>query len=167
MKITKRTLYKDCYYFARKEHVDAVKKAVRPEDLEGYETLLALSLGQFLSLIKGNENLIKELFFSELDFTFWDFCKRLKWLDNEVLKITKIFDSLKVSSKPEEKKAAANVEFLPFHLEIRAFAIDRFHLKSFDEADKCRLSDVLVLKKREAANSKYERNLREIYAVKK
>ena len=167
MQITRHTKYKDCFYFVKSEHIEEVKKLVTVDDLEGYETLLSLSLGDFIRLTKNNKDLIEKLFFSDKkDFTFWELCKRLKWLDVEIEKIKKIFDTMKVNHKDEEKKAAANVNFLPFELEIMAFTIEKLHLHSFKEAEEAKLSDVLVLKRRESANAKYERNLREIYNAK-
>ena len=168
MNITDKTLYKDCFMFIKHEHIEQIKEKVSDEDLQGYEAIVSLNLGDFLRLIKGDETIILDLFFKgNVNFTLYEFCKRIKWLENEAKKIQSIFDSMKLKHTDEEKRASNGVQFLPFELEIQAFAIEKFHLKSFEEAEKCRTSDVLVMKKREVANAKYERNLRTIYGNKK
>lgn len=86
----------------------------------------------------------------------------LKAVNSGIEKFSKWLEQFQVKQSPEEKQAAQGVKFPSLVEQIYIDCVSFFHLHSFDEVDGIQLSSWMMIKKSNAANSKFERNYNRI-----
>lgn len=161
MVITKKTKLSECSIFLTEDDINTIAEKVPDEYLSRYDSILSGTIGNFIRLLTGDQTFFKEYFFNEnKDITVYEYAARLKHLKQEIDKIIKYLKSLSIEQMPEEITASKGVNFPSFSENMLIYCQQKFFCKSFKETENVLLSDFILHKKSDLANSKYERNLR-------
>lgn len=163
MKITKETKLSECSSILKIYDLQAIESKVDDSYLDKFDSILNVTIGEFIMLLRGDETYLKEYFLKgDLDITVYEYCAKAKHLKKEIEKIAKYLKSLGTKQSVNEIEAAKGVDFPTFEENLLIYCQKKFFLNSLKQAEECLLCDFLLLKKDDMANIKFEKNLRKI-----
>lgn len=158
MKITKKTKTRDILPLLTKERLEDLLEQVEPVTLE--KSILSMTLTEFNDIISDEESFMLELV--KHNRKALKFLGKLKSFREQMNGLNAFFKRLEINQSSEEKAAAKGVLFPDIMQRMLLTCCAFFHLKSFDEAEKCRISDYMLIYQNEAANAQYQRNYQAI-----
>lgn len=155
MIITKRTKTKDLLPLLDEERFQKVLDAVDEYPLK--KPLLSMTIGQFIEALEDgyamqylNEKYVYKAF------------GKLKSFKNQMEAITRFFKLNEIETSADHKNASNGVTFLTFEESMLYKAAEFFHLKSFDEAENVKLSNYMLIWKKETSEMKFQHNYNKI-----
>jgi hypothetical protein len=164
MKITKYTKLSECSSFITHDVLSEIEKKVSDSYLEGFESIVNSTVGEFIMLLRGDEEYLKKYFLkNNKDITVYEYAAKSKHLKKEIESISKFLKSLTLKQTDEEEAATRGVLFPTFEENILIYCQQKFFLNSFKEAENILLCDFLLHKKNDTANLKFEKNLRMLH----
>lgn len=119
-----------------------------------------MTVGEFIECL--NDDYLST-FFSNGDDLLVVAIGRIKQFKTEMEQIQKLLALNEIKLSNEEKAAQKGVVFPSFEETMLCECVDYFHLHSLDEAEKIPLSNYLIMKRKNSAESLFERNLNRIY----
>lgn len=158
MKITKKTKTSEILPFLTKDNLEDLLKQVETVPLE--KTLMSMTIAEFDGVINNEEgflmNLVKDNKYA------LQFLGKLKSYRTQIEGLNSFFKRFEVKLSPEETAAAKGVLFPDTIQRMLLTCCSFFHLKSFDEAEDCKVSDYLLIFQDEASTAQYQRNYNKI-----
>lgn len=158
MKITKKTKTRDILPLLTKERLEDLLEQVEPVPLE--KTLLSMSIYEFNDVINDEETLLLNLI--KGNKYALQFLGKLKSFRTQIDGLNSFFKRIEVKQSSEESSAARGVLFPDIIQKMLLTCCRFFHLKSFEEAEQCKVSDYMLIYQSEAANAIYQRNYNKI-----
>ena len=158
MRITKKTRTKDILPLLTKEKLDELLEKVEPVQLE--KTLMGMSIAEFNDVINDEDGYLLNLINSNPEALV--FLGKLKSFRTQIDGLNNFFKRLEVKMSPEETAATKGVMFPDIIQKMLLTCCSFFHLKSFEEAESCKVSDYMLIYQNEAASAQYQRNYQKI-----
>lgn len=159
MVITKKTKTKDLVPFLNEERFNMVLDAVEEYPLP--KDLICMTIGEFIDALDDSYTI---RFFKER--RAYKAFGKLKSFKNQLEGITKFLKQNDIEPNKEQKSASQGVNFLSFEENMLYTAAEFFHLKSFDEAEKVKLSNYLLIHKKTSSEAKFQHNYNRIIDMK-
>lgn len=158
MKITKGTRTRDILPLLTKENLEGVLEQVPEKPLE--KPLISMSVGEFGEIVSDEEEWLLKL--ARKYRRALDFLGRLKRFRAEMNGLSSFLKRFECSQTNEEKSAASGVLFPTLPQRMLLECCEFFHLRSFEEAEKCKVSDWLLVFQNNASSVLYQRNYSKI-----
>lgn len=158
MRITKKTRTKDILPLLTKERLEDLLEQVEPIPLD--KSVLSMTITEFNDVLNDDETLILNLIKENKHAL--QFLGKLKSFRNQMQSLNSFFKKLEIKQSPEENAAARGVLFPDMIQKMLLTCCSFFHLKSFEEAEKCKVSDYMLIYQNEAASALYQRNYNKI-----
>lgn len=158
MRITKKTRTKDILPLLTKERLEDLLEQVEPIPLD--KSVLSMTITEFNDVLNDDETLILNLIKENKHVL--QFLGKLKSFRNQMQSLNSFFKKLEIKQSPEESAAARGVLFPDMIQKMLLTCCSFFHLKSFEEAEKCKVSDYMLIYQNEAASALYQRNYNKI-----
>ena len=156
MKITDKTLYTDLLYI-EKYIPDAERERLIQASQQRYKEYYNLTIAEFFALLDKDYTIIDYFGNSEqltvLQYFF------LQGFTAFVAELQTIFEKLNLKPTFDEQKNMQGVLPMSFSESIIVFVQDFFGLKSYSEAEKITLADVVLAKKVHYNRSIYQHNV--------
>lgn len=149
MLITRKTKTKSVLPFLTDERVEQLLEAVEPQPLE--KDLTDMTVGEFLDVL---EDGYAERFLRE-KYVYMAFGK-LKEFKNQMEGITKYLKMNEIKPNADQERAAIGVEFPDFGEQMLLTVTEYFGLKSFDEAEKVKMSNYMLIAKKQSSEAKFK-----------
>ena len=159
MLITKKTKTNDLVPFLNEERFNMVLDAVEEYPLP--KDLICMTIGEFIETLEDGY----AMRFLDEKYVYKAFGK-LKSFKNQMEGINKFFEMNDVEASEDHKKASNGVNFLTFEENMLYKVAEFFHLKSFDEAEKVKLSNYMLIHKKESSEVKFQHNWNKIIEMK-
>lgn len=157
MVITKRTKTRDVLPLLTKEMVEELIEAV-PAVKFSKKPIISLSIEEFNELL--DEEAVMQGFAREK--RLYKFIGKLKDYRNQMKQLTDFIKLFEVKSNAEEKQAARGILFPNFTQRV-LLTCAKFFGMTFDEAaQKCKISDYLLILQDEGSAAQFEHNYRNI-----
>lgn len=166
MKITKQTLLKDVTSLLTTEHFEKILDKIEIVDGK-YQTIFSFTVGEFLMLLNWQEEFYRRYFEGKENGTVYEYAEKTKHLRSELKTIIDYLKRFDIRQTKEQEQASKGIDFPSFQESVLIFCIEKFNLKSFEEAEKTKVLDFLIMKKHQHAITVYEKNLRRILTPKK
>jgi len=158
MLITNKTKTRDVLAIVTtKELIDQLLEKVESYPLE--KDILEMTIAEFSDVINDEEAYITKLLSEEYALKAFG---RLKNYREQMRTLVDWLKKLEVSQTLDEKQAAIGVDFPSLPERMLLTVTEFFHLSSFDEGEKVKLSNYLLIAKDQAADVKYQRNYQRI-----
>lgn len=158
MLITKKTKTKHLLPLLNtQEKIDQVIEAMEPYPLK--KEVLSMTIGEFSHVVLEEQEFIKELLSEKLAYKAFG---RIKSFRIQMEQLSKWMKKLEVKQSQDEKAASIGVDFPDLIQRMLITVTKFFHLKSFDEAEKCSLSDYLLIFMDQASDVKFQRNYQKL-----
>lgn len=157
MLINKRTKTKKILPYLDEKQVEDIINQIPEVALP--TPILELSIGEFGALLDDEETYIKNLLNEKYLF---DALGKLKSYKRQMEELTNFLKLYEVKQTKEEKQAAVGVVFPDFAARMLLTVTKFFGLKSFDEAEKVKLSNYLLILQDEVSSLQYQRNYQNI-----
>lgn len=157
MLINKRTKTKKILPYLDEKQVEDIINQIPEVALP--TPILELSIGEFGALLDDEETYIKNLLNEKYLF---DALGKLKSFKRQMEELTNFLKLYEVKQTKEEKQAAVGVVFPDFAARMLLTVTKFFGLKSFDEAEKVKLSNYLLILQDEVSSMQYQRNYQNI-----
>lgn len=157
MLINKRTKTKKILPYLDEKQVEDIINQIPEVALP--TPILELSIGEFGALLDDEETYIKNLLNEKYLF---DALGKLKSFKRQMEELTNFLKLYEVKQTKEEKQAAVGVVFPDFAARMLLTVTKFFGLKSFDEAEKVKLSNYLLILQDEVSSLQYQRNYQDI-----
>lgn len=165
MRITEKTRYKDILPFMwDAERFEQLKEQIPYRDLKkdfGFWTC-----GDFVRIIQNDENFIHEKIIGRTKYAV-EYLGRLKTFEGLLKNIKQYLERNSTKESEEERQAAHGIEFPTMAEQIFLKVQQRFGLHSFEEVEKVKLTDYMLIVKDESSRHKYEKNLNMVYERKR
>lgn len=158
MKITKKTKTSEILPLLTKEKLDSLLEQVEPVPLE--KTLMSMTISDFDGVINDEDNFLMNLINDNPEALV--FLGKLKSFRTQIDGLNSFFKRLEVKMSPEETAAAKGVMFPDIIQKMLLTCCQFFYLKSFEEAESCKVSDYMLIYQNEAASAQYQRNYQKI-----
>ncbi len=162
MRITKRTKTKDILPLLTKERLDDLLEQVEAIPLK--KSILSMTLTEFNDIISDEEYFVLELV--KHNRKALKFLGKLKSFREQMNGLNAFFKRLEIKQTPEETAATKGVLFPDIMQRMLLTCCQFFHLKSFEEAEKCTVGSYMLIYQNEAANAIYQRNYNKIIEAK-
>lgn len=158
MLVTKKTKTKDLLPLLNtQEKIDMVLEAIEPYPLD--KDLLSMNIEEFSHVILEEEDYIKELLSEKRAYKALG---KLKSYRKQMEQLTKWMEKLEVKQSQDEKTASLGVDF-PDMIQRMLITVTKFFgLKSFSEAEKCLISDYLLIYMDQSSDVKFQRNYQKL-----
>ena len=155
MLITKRTKTRDILPLLNEERMKTLIDAIPEYPLE--KPLLEMTIGEFIDVLDDGYALkyLKER-------RAYKAFGKMKSFKNQLEAITNFLEMNNVDADNDQRAAANGVQFITFEENMLYTTAEFFHLKSFDEAEKVKLSNYLLINKKNTSETKYQYNLNKI-----
>ena len=158
MLITNKTKTRDVLAIVTtKELIDQLLEKVESYPLD--KDILEMTIAEFADVINDEEAYITKLLNEEYALKAFG---RLKNYREQMRTLVDWLKKLEVKQTPDEKQAAIGVDFPSLPERMLLTVTSFFHLNSFDEGEKVKLSNYLLIAKDQAADVKYQRNYQRI-----
>ena len=157
MKITSKTKTKYILPLLDADRLKSLLDEVPAVPLE--KTLLSMTIREFSDVLADEENFIKKILGHRKALTALGMLRSYREQAENIGKFMKMYDHKKT---PEEEQAAKGVVFPDFAARMMADCVRFFHLKSFDEAEKCKVSDWLTIFQIEGSQNLFQRRFNDI-----
>lgn len=158
MKITKNTRTRDLLPLLTKDNLEQVLEQVPEQPLE--KPLLSMSVAEFGEIVSDEEDWLLEL--ARKNRRALDFLGKLKRFQAEMNGISSFLKRFECTQTNEEKSAASGVLFPTLPQRMLLECCEFFHLHSFEDAEKCKVSDWLLVFQNNASSVLYQRNYSKI-----
>lgn len=158
MRITKRTKTAALLPLLTKEKLDELLEKVEQVPLE--KTLMSMTISEFDGVINDEDNFLLSLINDNPVALV--FLGKLKSFRTQIDGLNSFFKRLEVKMSPEETAATKGVMFPDIIQKMLLTCCSFFHLKSFEEAESCKVSDYMLIYQNEAASAQYQRNYQKI-----
>lgn len=159
MLITKKTKTKDLLPLLNEERFNRIMDAIDEYPLD--KQLVEFTIGEFIDALDDDYTM---RFFKEK--RAYKAFGKLKSFKNQLEGITKFLKQNDIEPNKEQKSAAQGVNFLSFEENMLYTAAEFFHLKSFDDAEKVKLSNYLLIHKKTSSEAKFQYNYNRIIDMK-
>lgn len=159
MLITKKTKTEDVLPFMTEENFKKLLDAVDEYPLD--KPLIEMTIGEFIETLEDGY----AMRFMEEKYVYKSFGK-LKSFKNQMEGINKFFEMNEVEPSADHKNASIGVNFLTFEENMLYKTAEFFHLKSFDEAENVKLSNYMLIHKKESSEAKFQHNWNRIMDMK-
>ena len=164
MKITDKTLYADLLYI-EKYIPDAEREKLTQAAQQRYKEYYNLTIAEFFALLDKDYTLI-EYFGNAEQLTALQYFF-LQGLTAFTAELQTIFEKLTLKPSFDEQRNMQGVLPMTFSESIIVFVQDFFGLKSYSDAEKITLADVVLAKKVHYNRSLYQRNAMKNLKLKK
>lgn len=157
MLITKKTKTRDIIVFLDEEKLKSLLDNVTPIPFSK-KSLLQHSIVEFKELL--DEEVILKKFLKERYAL--NFLGKLKDYREQMTNLNKFLKMYDIDQTMEQKAAQSNIIFPDLLQRILLTLVQFFHLSSFEEAEKKKLSDYLMIFQDQASKSLYEHKYQKI-----
>ena len=161
IRITHKTKTKDILPLLNEDSIKRLLEAVPEHPLE--HTLLSLKIKQFAEILENEQAFILQILKEKRALVAFGRLKSYKTQIEQFANFIKLYDYKETS---EEQQARRGISFPNMSQRMLSDCVRHFHLKSFDEAENCTVSDWLMVFQEDAANALYQRKLNDIYRKK-
>lgn len=158
MRITRRTKTRDILPLLTKERLEEVLEQVPEVPLR--KPLLSMTVGEFGEIVSDEEGWLLELVKENRRALV--FLGKVKTFRKEMEGISKFLKMFDYKQSQEESAAARGVMFPTLPQKMLLKCAEFFHLTSFEAAEKCKVSDWLLIFQDEASSALYQRNYSKI-----
>lgn len=160
MLITRRTRTRDVLPFVTdKETMDRIIGAVDEVPLD--KPLIEMTIAEFAETT--DEDYV--LRFLNEKYA-WKAFGKLKSLKKQTEEITKFLQMNEVKPNKDQESAAIGVVFPDMVEQMLIRVTEFFHLKSFDEAEQVKLSNYMLINKKDSSEAKFRSNYEKIIEMK-
>lgn len=159
MLITKKTKTKDLIPFLNEERFKMVLDSMEEYPLD--KPLVEMTIGEFIEALEDGY----AMRFLDEKYAYKAFGK-LKSFKNQMEGINKFFEMNDVEPSADHKKASIGINFLTFEENMLYKTAEFFHLKNFDEAENVKLSNYLLIYKKESSEAKFQHQWNKIIEMK-
>lgn len=151
MLITRRTKTKDILPFLNDSTIQQILDAVDEVPLD--KPLLEMTIAEFAETMEEDYVLsfLKEKY-------VWKAFGKIKSLKRQTEEITKFLKMNEVKPSKDQESAAIGVVFPDFVQQMLLTVTEYFHLSSFDEAEKVKLSNYMLIQQKQSAEMKFKQN---------
>ena len=152
MLITRRTRTRDVLPFVTdKETMDRIIGAVDEVPLD--KPLIEMTIAEFA------ETMDEDYVLRFLNEKYaWKAFGKIKSFKRQTEEITKFLKMNEVKPSKDQEQAARGVMFPSFEEQMLLTVCEYFHLKSFDEAEKVKLSNYMLIQQKQSAEMKFKQN---------
>lgn len=157
MKITNKTKTANILPLLDENRLKELIEQIPSYPLE--KSIMSMSIKQFSDILTDEETFIKKLLSHKRALVAFGKLKSYKEQIDRIAKFMKLYD---YKRSQDEEQATNGVVFPDFSIRMLADCVKFFHLKSFDEAESCKVSDWLTIFQIEAANSLFQHNYNKI-----
>lgn len=161
IRITHKTKTKDILPLLNAESIERLLDAVPEYPLE--TAVLSMKIRQFAEILTDEEAFITQTLKEKRALVAFGRLKSYKRQIEEFANFLKLYD---IKRTAEENAASKGIVFPNMSQRMMSDCVRYFHLKSFDEAEGCTVSDWLMVFQEDAANALYQRRIHEIYEKK-
>ncbi|MBR2772623.1 MAG: hypothetical protein IKD78_11560 [Bacteroidales bacterium] len=161
IRITNRTRTREVLPLLNADSIERLLDAVPEAELE--TTVLGMKIRDFAEILTNEEVFIAKLMSEKYALTAFGKLKAYRRQINELSAFVKKYD---FKENNEETQAKKGIVFPNMAQRMLSDCVRYFHLKSFDEAEGCTVSDWLTIFQEDAANALYQRRLHEIFQAK-
>lgn len=161
IRITHKTKTKDILPLLNAESIERLLDAVPEYPLE--TAVLSMKIRQFAEILTDEEAFITQTLKEKRALVAFGRLKSYKRQIEEFTNFLKLYD---IKRTAEENAASKGIVFPNMSQRMMSDCVRYFHLKSFEEAEGCTVSDWLMVFQEDAANALYQRRIHEIYEKK-
>ena len=158
MKITYKTRTKDILPLINEKNINDLLDVVPPYPLE--KPIMSMTIKEFALMLDSESDFLARLMSHKRALISFG---RLKQYKIEIENIGNFMKRFECKHKPEEEQAARGILFPDTSMRMLIDCVKFFHLKSFEEAEQCKVSDWLIIMQNDGANTLFERKLHEIW----
>lgn len=153
MKITKRTRVSDIVPLLTEKRVSQIIEKIDEYPLE--KNITDMTIGEFGEIILNEEEYIANMF-KPRERAYIVF-GRLKNFRRQLKEVMEFIQRFQIKQNADEKAAAVNINFPDMLSNILITTTQFFNLHSFDEAEKIKLCDYLLILQYKATDIQYQR----------
>lgn len=158
MRITKWTKTKDVLPLLNETNMQQLIDRIPPYP---YKSVLTMQISEFGELIEDEMSYItKNIFLKHRRFL--KAFGMMKDLKSQMDSLGKFIEKFNKKQTPEEKQAARGILFPSFVQRMLLDVVKFFHLNSFEEAEKMKVCDWLLVFQAESSNNLYQFNYQKI-----
>lgn len=157
MKITNKTKTADILPLLDENNIKDFLSQIPSYPLE--KSIMSMSIKQFSDILTDEETFIKKLLSHKRALVAFGKLKSYKEQIDGIGKFMKLYD---YKRSQDEEQATNGVVFPDFSIRMLSDCVKFFHLKSFDEAESCKVSDWLTIFQIEASNTLFQHNYNKI-----
>lgn len=158
MRITKWTKTRDVLPLLTEKNIKSLVDAVPAYP---YKSVLTMRISEFGELVEDEASYITEHIFSK-QRRFLKAFGMMKDLKNQMENLGKFLEKFSKKQTPEEKQAARGIMFPTFIQRMLLDLVKFFHLNSFEEAEKMKVCDWLLVFQAESSNNLYQYNYQKL-----
>lgn len=158
MKITKWTKTKDVLPLLNEKNIQSLIDKIPPYP---YKSVLSMQISEFGELVEDEYAYITKNIFMKHK-RFLKAFGMMKDLRSQMENLGKFIEKFNRKQTPEEKQAARGIMFPSFIQRILLDVVKFFGLKNFEEAEKMKVCDWLLIFQNESANNLYQTNYQKI-----
>ena len=157
MKITHKTKTVDILPLLDDNNIKDFLSQIPSYPLE--KSIMSMTIKQFSDILTDEETFIKKLLNQKRALVAFGMLNEYKKQIEDIAKFMKLYD---YKRSQDEEQATKGIVFPDFSIRMLADCVKFFHLKSFDEAENCKVSDWLTIFQIEAANTLLQHNYNKI-----
>ena len=161
IKITKRTKTKDIIPLLNAENIERLLDAVPEYPLE--TAIFSMEIRTFADILTDEQSFIESLLSDRKALVAFG---RLKEYRKEIQQFTAFIKQFDFKESSEEQQAKRGIQFPDMAMRMLTDVTRFFGLKSFDDAERMKVSDWLAVFQNDAASALYQRKLNDIYKKK-
>jgi len=141
--------------------VEQLLDKIEPYPLD--KDIIEMTIAEFASIVDDDEEYVKGLLKEKYAYKAFG---KLKSYQQQMKSLNSWLKRLEIQQTSEEKQASLGVEFPSMIERMLLTVTEFFHLTSFEEAEKVKLSNYLLIAKDKVADTKYQRNYQKILDTK-
>lgn len=157
MKITKHTRTKDIIHLLNEERLKELLEQIPSFPLE--KSVMAMTIREFSDILTDEENFIKKILRHRKAFVSLGMLRSYKEQIESISRFIKLYDHQRTN---EEEQAGRGIVFPDFSVRMLSDCVRFFHLRSFEEAEKVKISEWLTLFQIEASQTLFQYNYNKI-----
>ena len=158
IQITHKTKTKDILPLLNAENIERLLDAVPPFPLE--TSIFSMEIKRFADILEDEQSFIESLLSEHKALKAFG---RLKQYRSEINGFTSFLKQYDFKETSEEQQAKRGIQFPDMAMRMLTDVTRFFGLKSFDDAERMKVSDWLAVFQNDAASALYQRKLNDIY----
>lgn len=157
MKISRHTRTKNILPLLDEERLKTLLDAIPAYPLK--KSVMSMTIREFSEILADEETFMKKILSHRKALIAFG---RLKSYREQITGVSKFLQMYNYKKSQDEEQAARNIVFPDFSIRMMADCVRFFHLKSFDEAEKCKVSDWLTIFQIEGSQNLFQRRFNDI-----
>lgn len=158
IQITHRTKTKDILPLLNAENIERLLEVMPEQPLE--TAIFSMEIRTFADILTDEQSFIESLLSERKALVAFG---RLKEYRKEIQQFTAFLKQFDFKETSEEQQAKRGIQFPDMAMRMMTDVTRFFGLKSFDDAERMKVSDWLAVFQSDAASALYQRKLNDIY----